>query len=206
MRKSKALLCLISIVLLLLALCGCDDNSEGGNGQLGSHDKIALDGYYIKLTNEVRNGDKVVEGNYYVCIDKACTQVVGSMTVAYDTSTGKMREYKAVIGIVSIEKMISFSKNDSSSYYSSMTFGENQAMSLGEWENVTIDPENGVMTTSLGNVTYFANGIEKDYHEEQYIGSGKKKYLACVIERVISENGSLVSENITNYDENGNIK
>lgn len=207
MKKTRGLLCLISIILLALTLCGCESIDDSGvPDTLGSHDKIALDGYYIKLSNEVTNGDVVVEGNYYVCLDKDCTQVVGSMTVAYNSLTGKMREYKAIIGVATVEKMISFYKDDSSSYYTSMTMDENQAIAFGEWENVTIGSESKVMNTSLGTVTYFTNGIEKEYHEEQYIGSGKKRYLASVIDRIRNEDGSLVSETVTNYDEDGNIK
>lgn len=206
MKKLRGLFCLITVFVLFLTLCGCDENIGSNNSQLGSHDKIALDGYYIKLSNEVTDGNVVVEGNYLVCLDRACTQVVGSMTVAYNHESGKMREYKAVIGIMTIEKMISFNKDDTSSYYTSMTLDDNQLLSAGEWENVTIDSESGVMNTSIGTVTYFTNGIEKEYHEEQYIGSGKSKYLASIIDRTIAENGSLVSETITNYDENGNVK
>lgn len=203
MKKYKILLIIITIFTLLLTLCGCEDDAE--TNQMGFHDKIALDGYYIKLANEVTYENKVTEGNYYVCLDKACTQIVGSMTVAYNYPSEEMREYKAVIGIVATEKMISFSKTDNSSYYTCMCFDENQALSYGEWENVTIDSE-GVMTTSMGTVTYFANGVEKECHEEQYIGSVKDRYLSSVKDVIRNEDGSLVSENVTNYNEDGSVK
>lgn len=42
------------------------------------------------------------------------------------------------------------------------------------------------------------------FHEEQYVVEGDDRYLSCVTEREYDENGALASENITNYDEDGN--
>ncbi len=204
--KKYISLSLIAAILISAALCfaGCGKQDSALN--FGSYDKVEIDGYYLKTVSSVESEGVILETNYYVCTDEELTNAVGAMTARFDEDGGLVG-YDAAITESEGQRVISFSKSEESSGYTdSMYAADYSAILSTTWESISIKPAEKERYVSQGTLTYFPNGVEKVYSENQYITKNGKEYLSCAIERIRNEDGSLASEKITNYDENGQIK
>lgn len=207
MNRFKRLLCLILIVISLTSLLsGCGGKTPSGGQQTlsGRADYTNLPGYYVRLANEIRNDDDVIIGkDYYVFLDEECTKLVGTMSVIFGED-GLLERYEAVIGIMGLEKLISYTCGSGSSYYSEIKFDrESGAMTESLWENIVVNPETKEESLYKGTATYHDNGKMYKSSEEQYDISGGEEILSSLKELEYSKEGDLVSEVITNYDKNG---
>lgn len=192
----------VIISVICLAGCGKDENQF----DYGPHDKLEIDGYYLRVMNSVESEGKVYETNYLVCTDEEMTNVSGNMTARFDEDGG-LAGYDAVITQKNGQRVISFNKSrESSSYSDSLYSADYSEIISTEWESISIKWDSMERFLSKGKVDYYANGFENNYTEEQYLTQNGVEYLSCRIERKRSEDGSLASETITNYDENGNVK
>lgn len=209
---SKRIVCAMLAAVMLIcafALTGCQEEISDGTDDTVSSDGasdsgiVGLDGYYLRTASEVQDGDVTVERNYIICLDEELTQAVGTMYAQY-SETGELKHYEAVVGIVAIEKLLTYSTGNNGSYFTCVNYNNDNVVESSEWINTVTDPDTGVTTVYEGTLTYYESGVDHEFHEEQYVVEGDDRYLSCVTEREYDENGALASENITNYDEDGN--
>ncbi len=204
--KKYISLSLIAAILISAALCFAGCGEQDSELDFGSHDKLEIDGYYLKTVNSVEDEGVILETNYYVCSDEELQNPVGTLTARFDED-GELLGYDAAISEDDKQRVISFSKSkESSGYTDSMYASDYSAILSTAWESISIKWDEKERYVSTGMLTYFPNGVEKVYSENQYITKNGKEYLSCAIERLRNEDGSLASEKITNYDENGNVK
>ena len=105
------------------------------------------------------------------------------------------------------QRVISFSKSRETSSYTDTLYASDYSSIISTvWESIAIRWDSKERFLSKGGVDYYSNGVENSYSEEQYLVKNGKEYLSCTIERKRNEDGSLASEKITNYDENGKVK
>lgn len=203
MNLFKKIISLILVIAMAFAFSGCDSNkadvSKSGAATLGSHDNLEIEGYYLLLVNEVRNGGVLSEQNYYLTLDSELTQMQGTLNVKY-YEDGRISSYESAIGVLYTERMMIFSKGDYASNYSDMYFSQNGMTVYASYENVYVDPETGVSNIYVGTVDYYESGNEKAVHEEQYVSEGSDQRLVCTTEREFNKDGSLKSEKIVNED------
>lgn len=206
MVKKYISLLLFAVILVSVALCfaGCGKDEDLLN--YGSYNRLEIDGYYLKALNSVENGSVVLETNYYVCSDKELTSVAGTLTARFDEEGG-LAGYDAVIAQSNGQRVISFSKSrETSSYTDTLYAADYSSIISTSWESIAIRWDSKERFLSKGEVDYYSNGVESSYSEEQYLVQNGKEYLSCTIERKRNEDGSLASEKITSYDENGKVK
>ncbi len=191
------------IISLVFCLAGCEEGE--GTLDFGSYDRLEIDGFYLKAVSSVEDDDRVYETNYFVCTDKEMTNAAGTLTARFDEDGG-LAGYDAVIAQSEGQRVISFSKSKESSSYSDSVYSDDYTSVIStSWESVYIKWDDKERFLSKGTVEYYSNGVEKTYSEEQYLTQNGKEYLSCKIERTRYEDGSLASETITDYDENGNV-
>lgn len=204
----KRILCALLIAVIAISLAGCGEKIDDAEGDTpvnsSDSEEIALEGYYLRLANEISDNGSVINRNYIVCQDEELTQAVGTLAATYDEN-GELEHYEAVIGVLSIEKLISYSVGDNGTFYTETSYDENGANDSSSWENIVTDPNTGITTEYIGTLSYYSSGIDHEFYEEQYITDGTERYLSCVTEREYSEDGSLASETVTNYDKDGNV-
>lgn len=187
-------------LLTLFSLFGC-----GSKASKNLYDELRLDGYYIKLANDVTDGELTVEENYYIFEDPEKTRLVGTMTVIYDQEQ-RPKQYMAIIGIFYTEKLISFQRitsDDGTDLYISYTtqsYNEQSVLIEDSWENTTVDPDTGEVSTSKGVKTFYDNGKDKSVREDRYVGEGDSAKLVStsIIER--DEEGNITEQSVVNYD------
>ena len=187
-------------LLTLFSLFGC-----GSKASKNLYDELRLDGYYIKLANDVTDGELTVEENYYIFEDPEKTSLVGTMTVIYDQEQ-RPKQYMAIIGIFYTEKLISFQRitsDDGTDLYISYTtqsYNEQSVLIEDSWENTTVDPDTGEVSTSKGAKTFYDNGKDKSVREDRYVGEGDSAKLVStsIIER--DEEGNITEQSVVNYD------
>lgn len=196
----------LAVIAVSAALCltGCGKAEDLLN--YGSYDRLEIDGYYLKPLNSVEDEGVVLETNYYVCSDKELTNVAGNLTARFD-GAGGLAGYDAVIAQNGGQRVISFSKSrETSSYTDAVYSGDYRTIISTAWESIAIRWDSKERFLSRGMVDYYSNGVENSYSEEQYLVQNGSEYLSCTIERKRGEDGSLISEKITNYNENGKVK
>ena len=187
-------------LLTLFSLFGC-----GSKASKNLYDDLRLDGYYIKLANDVTDGELTVEENYYIFEDPEKTSLVGTMTVIYDQEQ-RPKQYMAIIGIFYTEKLISFQRitsDDGTDLYISYTtqsYNEQSVLIEDSWENTTVDPDTGEVSTSKGVKTFYDSGKDKSVREDRYVGEGDSAKLVStsIIER--DEEGNITEQSVVNYD------
>ena len=187
-------------LLTLFSLFGC-----GSKASKNLSDELRLDGYSIKLANDVTDGELTVEENYYIFEDPEKTSLVGTMTVIYDQEQ-RPKQYMAIIGIFYTEKLISFQRitsDDGTDLYISYTtqsYNEQSVLIEDSWENTTVDPDTGEVSTSKGVKTFYDNGKDKSVREDRYVGEGDSAKLVStsIIER--DEEGNITEQSVVNYD------
>ncbi len=204
--KKLISLTLFAVMLLSVAMSFSGCGKESAALDYGTYDKLEIDGYYLKTLNSVENEGVILETNYYVCTDKELTNAVGAMTARFDEDGG-LSGYDAVVERSDGQSVISFSKLPESSNYTDTLYNKDYtALICTSWESISISWETEERFLSRGTVYYYSNGVESSYSEEQYYIQNGKEYLSCTVERKRNEDGSLASEKITNYDEDGKIK
>ncbi len=204
--KKYISLSLFAVILMSVVLCfaGCGKDEDLLN--YGSYDRLEIDGYYLKALNSVEDEGVVLETNYYVCSDKGLANSVGTLTARFDED-GELAGYDAVIAQSDGQRVISFSKSRETSSYTDTLYASDYSSIISTvWESIAIRWDSKERFLSKGGVDYYSNGVENSYSEEQYLVKNGKEYLSCTIERKRNEDGSLASEKITNYDENGKVK
>ena len=213
MLKIKFAICVaVLMAVSLVCLCGCgsepidnelpvenDAGVEGFNTSYG----VNLPGYYVRVVSNVSEGDKVVQRNFYVCTDEEMTKAVGTLSASYGEDE-ELTGYEAVIGVLAVEKLITYRVVDNGSFYSEINFGDGTVTESSSWKNIVIDSETGETITYKGTQSYYSDGSEHKFREEKYVSADGGEYLESVTEREYDESGKMISENITNYDEDGN--
>lgn len=204
--KKYISLSLFAAVIISIALCLTGCGKDEASLDYGSYDRLEIDGYYLKAVNSVENEGVVLETNYYVCSDKELSNTVGNLTARFDEEGGLLG-YDAVIAQSDGQRVISFSKSSESSGYTDSLYAKDYSSIIStSWESIAIKWDTKERFLSKGKVVYYSNGIENNYSEEQYLIQNGKEYLSCTIERKLNEDGTLATEKITSYDENGKIK
>ena len=213
MLKTKFAICVALLMAVsLVCLCGCGsepidnelpiENEAGAEGFNTSYG-VSLPGYYVRVVSDISEGGKVVQRNFYVCTDEELTKAVGTLTASYGEDE-ELTGYEAVIGVLAVEKMITYSVVDSGSFYSEISFSDEGVTESSSWNNVVADTETGETVTYKGTQSYYSDGSEHEYREEKYVSADGVEYLESVTEREYDESGKMISENITNYDKDGN--
>lgn len=204
--KKHISLLLFTIMLLSVSLCFAGCGKEDAALNFGSYDRLEIDGYYLKAVNSVEDNGRVSETNYLVCSDEELTHISGTLTARFDDD-GALAGYDAVIAQSDAQRVISFSKSKETSSYTDTMYSNDYSLIIStSWESIAIRWDSKERFLSKGNVSYYSNGVEDSYSEEQYLIRNGREYLSCTIERKRNEDGSLASEKITNYDENGKVK
>ena len=214
MLKTKFAICVaVLMAVSLVCLCGC--GSEPINNELPVENEVgvegfntsygvSLPGYYVRVVSDVSEGDKVVQRNFYVCTDEEMTKAVGTLTASYGENE-ELTGYEAVIGVIAVEKLVTYSVVDGvSSFYSEINFSAEGITESSSWKNIVIDSDAGETATYIGTQSYYSDGSEHVYREEKYVSADGGEYLESVTEREYDESGKMISENITNYDKDGN--
>lgn len=200
MKRFKSLLLITAAALSLLCLFGCGKDSQVQEPFGTRSDYKNLDGYYIGMANEVKNdSDITIEENYFIYSDEQMTKVVGTMTVDFDNE-GNLKQYEALIGVINIEKLISFSAgDDGSEYYTVVSFNSDGIMTGSDWENIIFNQESSAWILYKGKEKYYKNGSVKSFYEEQYSKDGETDRLIQKTEREYSETGELTVDKSESY-------
>lgn len=186
MRLFKRILCIALISVLALGLVACEKNKIDDSIDYGY-----VEGYYSELAYETQTDGTTTELIYLLCTDEEMTDAVGKKVINFDAE-GNLTKYTITIGINKIEQLVTFTQNETSSYYSDFVFNENELMAHASWENINTNAENGDIVKSTGTQEYFEDGSVKTYHEETYTND----VLTQTIDREYNEAGELVNETI----------
>ena len=148
MLKIKFAICVaVLMAVSLVCLCGCGsepiDNelpveNEAGVEGFNTSYGVNLPGYYVRVVSNVSEGDKVVQRNFYVCTDEEMTKAVGTLSASYGEDE-ELTGYEAVIGVLAVEKLITYRVVDNGSFYSEINFGDGTVTESSSWKNIVID-------------------------------------------------------------------
>ena len=178
----------LMITALLLAGCG---ETVASTQVLDYGD---FEDYYSSLQYEVRNDDGVVtEQMYFLCTDPELTGIAGKKSVYFNGETGEMNRYTVTIGILAVERVYSYTKDDLGlTYYTEMFYDSGQVLKRGTWDNNYFDTE-GKTYRDTGEEVYYTDGkTVKTFHLEHY-EDGK---LVETTDRTFDPHGEMTSETV----------
>ncbi len=186
MKRFTRIICIVLILLSVITLTSCKKDKIDKNVDHGY-----VEGYYSELAYETKIDGTTTELIYILCTDEELTDAVGKKVVSFDTE-GNMTEYTITFGAGKISRLIAYKCSDIASYYSDISFDENEKMTEASYENVTTNTETGDVTKTVGSQTYFENGKVKSETSETYVNDK----LDSKVEREYNEAGELVNETI----------
>ena len=200
------ILCLVLVAFMLIA-SGCargaiENVSPSGDSINAQVEEYAeVEGYYTRLASDVYYEDGTLAAlTYYVCVDKECTMAVGSKAVAFDEE-GNFKKYEVVIGVTTIEKVITKEMTTNGYSYTSITYDQDGYFIRGEFEMVAYNSTTKVTSRTTGYQEYYNRNVLKTVHEEYYeTPDGGVEKLISTTDKSYAENGSLKEEKTFNHE------
>lgn len=181
---------MIGLALLMALSCfsGCGDGEtpvdSPSAGEYGAYEDL-----FPKLTYEVKTQDgKITEQMYGLYRDEELTTLVGMKDVYFSEETGKMNQYIVTIGLIILEKTVTFKEdNKGNTFLSEMHYSSDGVVAKGNSENNYVDAE-GVKIREVAQQEYYSDGA-----------SVKKLKVE------VYRDGELASTTVQTFDEQGNV-
>lgn len=187
----KFLMIGLAILLIFCGVCGCADNEAAVDspsaGEYGAYEDL-----FPKLTYEVKGQDgKVTEQMYTLYRDEEFKTIVGMKDVYFSEETGKMNQYIVTIGLIVVEKTVTFREDDKgNTFLTEIHYDSSGAATRGNSENNYVDDE-GVKIREVAEQEYYEDGVTVKKLEVETYRDGE---LSSTMVQNFDEEGKLITE------------